>query len=159
MLLKDRIFELDAKGVEHATIAEIVGCHPAYVRAALWRETTKQRPMLETEWLQAWQMFREGKPLREIEKHYGVGHTTIACGFSRRGWYDRSTQQVLPSAPNYKSPPSPSRTTFIDASVAEWSGEQEFVAAFLAARNNPPDRIAEIISRPVHEVQKFLEAV
>jgi hypothetical protein len=39
-----------------------------------------------------------------------------------------------------------------------WTGQQEFVASFLAQRNNPPERIAEIISRPVHEVQKFLQA-
>ena len=158
MLLKDRIFELDAKGVEHATIAEIVGCHPAYVRAALWRETSKQRPMVETDWLQAWQMFREGKPLREIEKHYGVGHTTIACGFSRRGWYDRKLGKVLPAAPDFKTQRSTPRTTFVANPVRGWTGQQEFVAAFLAERNKPASFIAEVVNRPVHEVQKFLDA-
>jgi len=115
MMLKDQIFELEAKGVDRAAIAKIVGCHPAYVRAALSRARVEHRP-------------------------------------------NRSSQQVLPGAPDYKSQPSPPRTTFADVSASGWSGEQEFVAAFLAKRNNPPERIAEIVNRPVHEVERFLGA-
>jgi hypothetical protein len=158
MMLKDQIFELEAKGVDRAAIAKIVGCHPAYVRAALSRARVEHRPMVEADWVQAWQMFRQGRQLRDIERHYGVGHTTIACGFSRRGWYDRSSQQVLPGAPDYKIQPSTPRTMFAGVSASGWSGEQEFVAAFLAERNNPPERIAEIVNRPVHEVERFLGA-
>lgn len=114
--------------------------------------------MSEAEWLMAWRMFRGGMPFRDIERHFGVGHTTIACGFVRRGWYDRKTATVLPAAPDFKTQRSTPRTTFVAAPVKGWTGQQEFIAAFLAERKNPPERIAEIIDRPIWEVQRFLSA-
>jgi len=114
--------------------------------------------LTEAEWLLAWNMFRGGMPFRDIERHFGVGHTTIACGFARKGWYDRSVQGVLPDAPDHKTQHSPSQTTFVASSVKGWTGQQEFVAAFLAKRNKPASFIAEVVNRPVHEVQKFLDA-
>lgn len=115
--------------------------------------------MTEADWLTAWRMFQRGMAFKEIEDYFNVGHTTIACGFVRRGWYDRTLRRALPGSPDYKSPRSTPRTTFVANPVRGWTGQQEFVAAFLAERNKPASFIAEVVNRPVHEVQKFLEAV
>lgn len=114
--------------------------------------------MTEADWLTAWRMFQRGMAFKEIEEYFNVGHTTIACGFVRRGWYDRTLRRALPGSPDYKTQRSTPRTTFVASPFKGWTGQQEFVAAFLAERKNPPERIAEIIDRPIWEVQRFLSA-
>jgi hypothetical protein len=114
--------------------------------------------LTEADWLLAWKMFRNGMAFRDIERYFWVGHTTIACGFVRKGWYDRGLGLVLPGAPDYKTQQSTPRTTFVERSMKGWTGQQEFVAAFLAERKKPASFIAEVVNRPVHEVERFLSA-
>ena len=114
--------------------------------------------MTEADWLTAWRMFQRGMSFKDIERYYGVGHTTIACGFVRRGWYDRTLRCALPAAPDLKTQRSTPRTTFVAGPVKGWTGQQEFVASFLAERNKPASFIAEVVNRPVDEVKRFLAA-
>lgn len=109
--------------------------------------------MTEQQWKQAWGMFCAGRSLKDIERHFGAGHTTIACGFQRRGWYDRATKTIMVRNMSAETP-----TVVETAQKGRWSPKQVFVAEFLAERNRPVQHIAEVVGRPVEEVERVLAA-
>ena len=109
--------------------------------------------MTEQDWKKAWGMFAAGRSFKEIERYFGVGHTTISCGFQSCGWYDRATKTIL-----IRTMPAETPTVVKTAQAGRWSPKQVFVAEFLAERNRPVQHIAEVVGRPVEEVERVLAA-
>lgn len=109
--------------------------------------------MTEQQWKQAWGMFCAGRSLKDIERHFGAGHTTIACGFQRRGWYDRATKTIM-----VRNMPAETPTVVKTAQKGRWSPKQVFVAEFLAERRRPLEHIAAVVNQPVEAVKDLLAA-
>lgn len=117
--------------------------------------------MTDSDWLAAWQMYRNGANFADIERHYGKGHRTIASGFIRRGWYCPQRRMATDAAPDAKRPQKPSRTAFVEPSKdvgsdKGWTPTRIFMAHWLAERGHGADHIAEVVNLPVATVQKYL---
>ena len=108
--------------------------------------------MNEKDWLTAWRLFERGWTMAQIERHFSVGHRTVAKGFQRRGWRLYS-QEAATVAENSKRQPSTSA-----GSINRWSVEQKVIAEFLAEKGRPVEFISSVVNQPVDAVKELLAA-
>lgn len=116
--------------------------------------------MTENKWIEAWAMFRRGLTFREIEQHFGVGHTTISTGFAKRGWYDRATKkaygptltEVLDQIEKLENPKKPKAK----AKFGDVTPMQLFVANFLAEQGRSANYIADVCNLPAERVAELV---
>ena len=108
--------------------------------------------MNEQDYMTAWKLFQRGWSLAQIERHFGVGHRTVAKGFQRRGWrlYSHEAATVAETS---KRQPSTSA-----GSINRWSVEQKVIAEFLAEKGRPVEFIAEVVNQSPSAVKELLAA-